>query len=114
MCAANLEPDEAPKTQAPFCVRIVVNGCFRPGTVAIRAGRPHRLLFRREETTGCSEHVIFPTIGRDVSLPAFEDVAIDLPAMAPGTYPFTCARGALHGRLVVRDSRRNSAKGRLR
>lgn len=91
-------------------VRVVVKGRFNPHTVALRAGHPHLLIFRREETTPCSEQIFFPTIGCSVTLPAFEDVAIDLPALAPGSYAFTCGRGALHGRTVVRDTRPHSAK----
>ena len=90
------------RTQSAGAVRIVVDGRFKPHTVAVRAGRPCRLVFRREETSPCSEQVVFPSLGRTVTLPAFEDVAIALPALDPGNYSFTCGRSALHGQIIVR------------
>ena len=95
-------------TDAPIV--IVVKGRFNPHTVALRAGHPHVLIFRREETAPCSEQVFFPTIGRSVTLPAFEDVTVELPPLAPGNYAFTCGRAALHGKIVVRGNRRHSVR----
>ena len=115
-----------PSTNAAPCdrasVRIVVRGGFNPHTVALRSGQPHRLIFRREETFACSEELVFPTIGHSVTLPAFEDVAVELPPLAPGSYAFTCGRAAMHGGLAVRrdpprsgrgDNARGPAPGRL-
>ena len=38
---------------------ILVKGGYTPDTIVVRAGRPVRLNFRREETAACSEKVIF-------------------------------------------------------
>lgn len=81
--------------------RIRINGSYQPSEVHIRAGAPARLIFRREETAPCSEQVVFPDFGISVALPAFEDVAIDLPASEPGEHEFTCQMQMLHGTLVV-------------
>lgn len=82
-------------------VRIRVRGGYVPDTVHVRAGVPVRLLFRRDETSACSEQVIFPAFGKSAMLPTGEPVAVDLPAAEAGEYEFTCAMGMLRGRLIV-------------
>lgn len=91
-------PDTEPDTQVR---RIRVKGAYQPSEVHVRAGSPARLIFRREETAACSECVVFPDLGISVMLPPFEDIAIDLPACAPGEHPFTCQMRMLHGKLIV-------------
>jgi YHS domain-containing protein len=71
-------------------------------TVRVK-GLPLRLHFKREETSPCSDEVVFPTFGVRRPLPAFETTAIDLPAPAPGTYPFSCGMDMMHGWIVVGD-----------
>jgi hypothetical protein len=72
-----------------------------PAEIHLEAGLSARLVFRREETAPCSERVVFPDLGISVDLPAFQDVAIDLPACEPGTHRFRCQMDMLHGNLVV-------------
>jgi plastocyanin domain-containing protein len=86
--------------------RIRVNGGYLPSEVHVIAGEPTRLIFRREETAFCSERVVFPDFGISVTLPPFQDVAVDLPASTPGTHAFTCQRQMLHGKLVIDDADR--------
>lgn len=86
-------------------VKIVVDGGFAPHTVVLRTGRPHRLIFRREEAHACSDHVVFPSLGRIAALPPFAETVVDLPALEPGSYTMTCRNGALHGRILVRPAR---------
>ena len=81
--------------------RVRVSGGYQPSEIHIAAGEPARLVFRREETAPCSERVVFPDYGISVMLPAFEDVAVDLPAGEPGEHEFTCQMQMLHGRIVV-------------
>lgn len=81
--------------------RVRVSGSYHPSEVHVSAGAPSRLIFRREETATCSERVVFPDFGLNVTLPAFEDIAVDLPASDPGEHQFTCEMHLLHGTLVV-------------
>ena len=98
------------ETSEPTQVRrIRINGTYQPEEVHVSAGEPTRLIFRREETAPCSERVVFPDYGISVMLPAFEEVAVDLPASAPGEHAFTCQMQMLHGRLIV-DQRRRSTR----
>ena len=47
---------------------LVKGGCT-PDTIRVVAGRPVRLLFRRDETAACSEQVVLPDPDRSASLP---------------------------------------------
>lgn len=83
-------------------VRLIrVNEGYQPSELHVAAGRPVRLLFRREETAPCSERVVFPDYGISVGLPPFEDVAVDLPASEPGAHRFCCGMEMLHGNIIV-------------
>lgn len=53
--------------------------------------------------SGCSARVVFPSLGRTVDLPPFEDDAVELPALSPGRHPITCPRGVLYRRIIVRN-----------
>ena len=78
-------------------VRVRIAGSrFAPRTLAPTTGRTHDLVFRREETAPCSERVVFPSVGRSVTLPPFEDVGVELPALPPGVHAITCQRGVLY------------------
>ena len=81
--------------------RVRVKGGYEPPVVHAQAGEPLRIVFRREETAPCSEHVVFPAFGKSAMLPPFQDVAIELVPEHAGEYEFTCQMGMLQGRLVV-------------
>jgi len=80
-----------------------VRGGYWPSVVFARAGRPLRLIFRREETAPCSERVVFPAFGKSAMLPPYEDVTVELLPKEPGEYEFTCQMGMLRGRLIVEE-----------
>jgi plastocyanin domain-containing protein len=82
-------------------VGIRVHGGYEPAVVHVRAGVPVRLSFDRQETSSCSEEVVFPDLGIRKFLPAFQKTAIELPAPKPGRYEFTCGMSMLRGTLVV-------------
>lgn len=82
-------------------VLVRVRGGFEPSVVYGEPNVPLRIRFRREETSPCSEPVVFPGLGKCVTLPPFEEVAVELVPESPGVYTFTCGLGLLHGRLIV-------------
>ncbi|NUO39661.1 MAG: cupredoxin domain-containing protein [Gemmatimonadaceae bacterium] len=82
-------------------VDIVIHGAYSPATIRVAAGRPVRLVFDRQETSSCSEEVVFPAFGVRKFLPAHEKTAVEITPPAPGTYDFTCGMGMLHGRLIA-------------
>lgn len=84
-------------------VRVRVKGGYQPSLVHGRVGEPLHIVFSREETSSCSEHVVFPAFGKSAMLPVFEEVTLELMPERAGEYEFTCQLGVLRGRLVVVD-----------
>lgn len=82
-------------------VAVTVRGGYDPSTIRVRAGRPVRLAFDRQETSGCSEEVVFPDFNIRKFLPANERTVIELTPPKAGTYEFTCGMSMLHGRLIA-------------
>ena len=118
MLAQRLRPP--PGRQVPT-IRVRVKGGYEPPIVHGRVGEPLRIVFTREETASCSEHVVFPAFGKSAMLPPFEDVMLELVPEHAGEYEFTCQMGMLRGRLVVTGdgadrlaSRESTLAGRVR
>ena len=94
----------AGRTPTPAsAVRVRVKGGYQPATIYGRVGEPLRIVFSREESASCSEHVVFPAFGKSAMLPPFEDVTLEFVPEHAGEYEFTCQLGMLRGRLVVLD-----------
>ncbi len=90
-----------PRGRRVTTVRVTVRGSYQPSVVYGRVGEPLRIVFSREETASCSEHVVFPAFGKSAMLPPFEDVSLEVVPERVGEYEFTCQLGMLRGRLVV-------------
>ncbi len=82
-------------------VTIGVRGGYSPATVRVKAGQPVRLVFDRQETSGCSEEVVFPDFGIRRFLPAFQQTAVEVTPATPGRYEFTCGMSMLRGSLIA-------------
>ena len=80
---------------------ILVKGGYTPDVIVVKAGRPVRLNFRREETASCSEILLLPAFSKSVKLPTGENVAVEFTPDKPGEYPFSCQMGMFRGRLIV-------------
>ena len=84
---------------------ILVKGGYTPDTIRVRTGKPIRLVFRREESSPCSEQVLFDSLGKHASLPQGEPVAVELPPLTEtGEHTFTCQMGMLRGTLIVEQA----------
>ena len=92
---------EAVRTAGRQEVTITVRGGYEPAAVRVKAGEPVRLVFDRQETSGCSEEVVIPDFGVRRFLPPFEKTAVDVRAPDPGTHEFTCGMGMLRGRIIA-------------
>ncbi len=84
-------------------VRIRVAGGYDPANVRVRRGVPVRLLFDRQESSGCSEEVVLPDFGIRRYLPAHQETAVEFTPAESGTYPFTCGMSMLRGSVTVQD-----------
>lgn len=82
-------------------VTIRVQGGYSPSSVRVRRGAPVRLVFDRQETSGCSEEVVLGDFGIRRFLPAHERTAVEFTPERAGTYEFTCGMSMLRGRVVV-------------
>ncbi|MFA5786094.1 MAG: cupredoxin domain-containing protein [Actinomycetota bacterium] len=80
---------------------VLVKGGYSPSTLVVRAGKPVRLNFRREESSPCSEMVVFADLGKSANLPEGQIVPVEFLPKEAGTFEFTCQMGMLRGRLIV-------------
>src|SRR5947209_9389741 len=71
-------------------ITIKVEGTYQPDHIQVQAGVPVRLKFDRQETTGCSERVVFPDFQINRELPAFQTTTVEFTPDKPGTYAFAC------------------------
>jgi plastocyanin domain-containing protein len=82
-------------------VTIAVHGGYDPATVRVRAGSPVRLVFDRQETSSCSEELVFPDFGIRTFLPAHRKTPIEVTPTKAGVYEFTCGMSMLRGKLIA-------------
>ena len=66
-------------------------------------GAPVRLVFDRQETSGCSEEVVFPDFGIRKFLPTGQKTTIEVTPPTAGRYAFTCGMSMLRGTLVAEN-----------
>ena len=84
-------------------VPITVKGGYDPDVIVVKRGKPVRLLFNRQESSMCSEMVIFDKIGKSAKLPEGETVAVEFTPEETGEIPFQCQMGMLRGKLIVQN-----------
>ena len=80
---------------------IVVKGGYSPAEIKVRKGAPVRLVFDRQETSGCSEEIVFSDFGIRKYLPAHRKTSIEFTPEKTGTFDFTCGMSMLRGKLIV-------------
>jgi plastocyanin domain-containing protein len=85
----------------PQEVRVAVHGGYDPALIRVKAGRPVRFRFDRQETNSCSEEVVFADFGVRKFLPAFQETVVDIDAPKAGRYEFTCGMSMLRGTMVA-------------
>ncbi len=81
--------------------RIVVKGGYTPDVIVVKAGKPVRLTFVRQESASCSEMVLLPDFNKSAKLPEGETVPVEFLPKQPGEYEFACQMGMLRGKLIV-------------
>src|SRR3972149_11893298 len=82
-------------------VTIKVKGGYDPDVIVVKKGKPVRLNFLRQESSMCSEMVIFDKLQRSAMLPEGEMVAIEFTPQQNGEIPFQCQMGMLRGKGIV-------------
>lgn len=84
-------------------VTITVRGGYEPSQVRVKKGVPVRLVFDRQEASGCSEEVVIPDFGIRRFLPPHEKTVVELTPERAGSHDFTCGMSMLRGRLTVEE-----------
>jgi plastocyanin domain-containing protein len=82
-------------------VAITVKGGYTPDIIVVKAGQPLRMRFTRQESSSCSEMVLFPDFNQSAKLPEGQEVSVELTPDKPGEYGFQCQMGMLRGKLIV-------------
>src|SRR5262245_29766179 len=82
-------------------IDVKVKGGYSPSVIVVREGLPVRLNFYRDETSSCSEQIIFGDFGIARTLPPFKTTPIEFTPEKSGEFVFTCGMNMLRGRLVV-------------
>jgi len=82
-------------------IRITVKGGYSPDVITVKRGIPVKLDFYRDETSSCSEQVLFGDFGIARMLPPYETTAIEFTPDKTGEFTFTCGMNMLRGKLVV-------------
>jgi plastocyanin domain-containing protein len=82
-------------------VRITVKGGYSPDVIVVKQGAPVRLEFYRDETSSCSEQVVFGDFGIARDLPAFKTTTIEFTPDKAGEFTFACGMNMLRGKLIV-------------
>ena len=82
-------------------VTVRVKGGYEPDVIRVARGKAVRLIFNREESSMCSEMVVFDKIGKSAKLPEGEPVTIEFTPAEKGEIPFQCQMGMLRGKVLV-------------
>ena len=82
-------------------VAVIVKGGYTPDVIVVKSGRPVRLRFTRQESSACSEKVLFPDFNQNALLPEGQEVTLEFTPEKPGEYGFQCQMGMLRGKLIV-------------
>lgn len=84
-------------------IKIRVKGGYEPDRIVVEKGRPVRLEFYRDETSSCSDTVVFSDFGIARPLPAFQNTPVEFTPEKTGEFTFTCGMNMMRGRLIVRE-----------
>ena len=82
-------------------IKVTVRGGYSPDVIVVKKDIPVRLNFYRDETSSCSEQVVFGDFGIVKDLPAFKTTPIEFTPDKPGEFTFACGMNMLRGKLIV-------------
>ncbi len=85
-------------------IKVTVKGGYSPDIIVVKKGLPVRLNFYRDETSSCSEQVVFGDLGIAKDLPAFKTTPIEFTPEKSGEFIFACGMNMLRGKLIVESN----------
>lgn len=98
---SNSEATTATGDGALQTVQIVVDGGYTPRTVRLRRGVPAKLVFLRQDPSGCLEEVVMPDFGVSEKLPVNSSHEIIIKPDIVGEFKYTCGMQMFSGTVVV-------------
>jgi len=96
---AKPEAEAAPKPAHQRLSVSIGDVGYVPDTILARAGAPIELTVGKG--VGCAAGFLMPDLGVSADNSS-GDVTVQLPALGPGTYAFTCGMGMVSGQLIVK------------
>ena len=85
-------------------IKVTVKGGYSPDVIVVKKDTPVRLNFYRDETSSCSEQVVFGDFGIAKDLPAFKTTPIEFTPDKTGEFTFACGMNMLRGKLIVEQN----------
>ena len=85
-------------------IKVTVKGGYSPDVIVVKKDVPVRLNFYRDETSSCSEQIVFGDFGIAKNLPAFKTTSIEFTPDRAGEFTFACGMNMLRGKLIVESS----------
>ena len=85
-------------------IKVTVRGGYSPDVIVVKKDVPVRLNFYRDETSSCSEQVVFGDFGIARDLPAFKTTPIEFTPDKTGEFTFACGMNMLLGKLIVEQN----------
>lgn len=82
-------------------IKVTVKGGYSPDVIVVKKDIPVRLNFYRDETSSCSEQIVFGDFGIARDLPAFKTTPIEFTPEKSGEFTFACGMNMLRGKLIV-------------
>jgi plastocyanin domain-containing protein len=82
-------------------ITVRVKGGYSPDTIEVKKGRPVRIIFDRQEDSGCSEEVVFPDFGIRKFLAPHSKTSVEFLPEKTGNMNFACGMSMLRGKLIV-------------
>jgi plastocyanin domain-containing protein len=80
---------------------INVKGGYNPDVIVVKRDKPVRLHFNRQESSLCSEMVIFDYENISARLPEGQTVTVEFTPQKAGEIGFQCQMGMLRGKVIV-------------
>ena len=69
--------------------------------IVVKKDVPVRLNFYRDETSSCSEQVVFGDFGIARHLPAYKTTPVEFTPDKTGEFNFVCGMNMIRGKLIV-------------
>ncbi len=82
-------------------IKVTVKGGYAPDVIVVKQGKPVRLDFYRDETSSCTEQVVFGDFGIVRDLPAYKTTPVEFTLDKPGEFTFACGMNMVRGKLIV-------------